>query len=496
MSYVLLTGATGLLGNYLLRNLLQKDVPVAVLVRRGRRQTARERVEQLLQGWDEESGTLLPRPVVLEGDLSQPDLGLDANSLRWATEHCTSVINNAASLQFVATSSEGEPYRTNIQGTCHVLEFCRQASIRKFHHVSTAYVAGLRKGRVLETELDVGQELGNDYEKSKLTSERMVREFDAFDEVTVYRPGIIVGDSKTGYTTTYHGFYAALQLSHTLAASQQPNETGYIGGHVRLALEGNETKHLVPVDWVADVMVHVFMHPDMHGKTYHLTPQHPVTTRVISDTLQESCKFYGVDFVGPDAHPEEISEAEELFYEHIRVYNSYWRMDPEFDRTNTLAAAPHLPCPHLSKSLLLKLSKMVINAGFPTPGKKPVVIERDSQALLQPLLEAGQQLRQVASLDRALGLDIRGFGGGQYQLLARKGQLIGAETGIHADRQATAQLDSATFEELIQGKLSPERALSEGRLQIQASHPNRAQDATSLLQHLTTTPATKARQTI
>src|SRR5690242_6244788 len=103
MSYHLLTGATGLLGNYLLRDLLLKNILVAVLVRPTRKQTARQRIERGLCAWDAELGISLPRPVVLEGDIAQPDLGLDAVSLRWAQEYCSAIINNAASLTFHST---------------------------------------------------------------------------------------------------------------------------------------------------------------------------------------------------------------------------------------------------------------------------------------------------------------------------------------------------------------------------------------------------------
>jgi thioester reductase-like protein len=187
MQYTLLTGATGLLGNYLVRDLLHAGVPIAVVVRSNRKQTARQRMEVLLSHWDAHSDAPLPRPVVLEGDISQEDLGLDANDMRWAAESCGAVIHNAASLSFHATSADGEPYRSNIVGTQNVLDFARANGIRKFHHVSTAYVAGLRHGRVMETDVDVGQELGNDYEKSKLAAEKLVRNADFLDRPTVGR---------------------------------------------------------------------------------------------------------------------------------------------------------------------------------------------------------------------------------------------------------------------------------------------------------------------
>ena len=92
MSYHLLTGATGLLGNYLLRDLLLKNIPVAVLVRPNRKQSARQRIEAALCAWDTELGVALPRPVVMEGDIALPDLGLDAVNIRWAAEYCSAVI--------------------------------------------------------------------------------------------------------------------------------------------------------------------------------------------------------------------------------------------------------------------------------------------------------------------------------------------------------------------------------------------------------------------
>lgn len=471
MKYLLLTGATGLLGNYLLRDLLQAGLPMAVLVRSTRKMSARQRIESLLSGWEETLGQHLPRPVVLEGDISQPDLGLDGHSIRWVAEYCSGIIHNAASLQFHATSHEGEPWASNVGGTQHMLEFCRATRIRQLFHVSTAYIAGLRTGRVLESEVDVGQELSNDYEKSKVEAEKLVRAADFLDDLTVFRPGIIIGDSQTGFTTTYHGYYAALQLVHTILKAMIPNETGFVGGQfVRLGLNGNETKNLVPVDWVSAFMTHVIRSPQWRGRTYHLVPEHPVTTRLIRDVLEESNRFYGPVFVGADRHPDDLTELESLFYEHIRVYNSYWRMDPEFDRANVLAAGPHLRCPQVDRELLVRLSRVAIESGFPTPGKKPLDLEFDADDFLQPLINRGRQLdwRHGAS-QRQLGLDIRGPGGGQWQLIVSGRHVLGAETGVHAEANAVCRLNVETFADLIHGRRSLSDALKAGAAVIEGN---------------------------
>jgi thioester reductase-like protein len=463
MTYHLLTGATGLLGNYLLRDLLLADVPMAVLVRSSRKLTARQRIEGLLCDWEASLGRPLPRPVVLEGDITQPDLGLDANDLRWASEYCHSLIHNAASLSFQATSTEGEPYRSNVGGTQNVLDFARAAGVRQFHHVSTAYIAGMRSGRVLESETDVGQELGNDYEKAKLTAEKLVRDTEFPEPTTVFRPGIIIGDSRTGFTTTYHGFYAALQLVHMMSGALERDETGRVGGHVvNLALTGEETKHLVPVDWVSAAMAHVITHPECHGRTYHLTPQHPVTTRLIRDVLEEVVGLYGAMLAGPDHQPSYKNEPEALFHEHIKVYNSYWRMDPEFDRTNVEAYLPQLPCPHVDRTLLLRLSRAAIDSGFPTPSKKPVDLPFDVQQWMQPWLDLGTNLSGRQPRSRLLGLDIHGAGGGQWQLIVQNGQVVGAETGIHSDRSSVCRTDVHTLASLANGRQSWQTALANG----------------------------------
>ena len=364
-SHLLLTGATGLLGRYLVRDLILNGVEVAVLVRPSRRENAADRVEALMGTWDERLGERLPRPTVLEGDITAPDLGMDRGQLRWLARNCDAILHNAASLTFYSTGPDGEPWRSNNRGTQHVLDVCAKTGIRDLHHVSTAYVCGLRRGVVRETDLDVGQDYGNDYERSKTQSEKLVRGAPFLSPPTIYRPSIIVGDSQNGFTTTFHGFYAVLRIVYTIAVSQglhqKPKPTAI---PTRLTLDGNERKNLVPVDWVSAAITEILMSPEHHGKTYHLTPRRPVTSRTLSEVLERFNNFRGTMFYGGTKDISDPTDAEKLFYDHIQIYNAYWRDDPVFDRTNTLSAVPHLPCPEIDSDTLMYLAQVAVDMGF------------------------------------------------------------------------------------------------------------------------------------
>ncbi|MFM7561553.1 MAG: SDR family oxidoreductase, partial [Planctomycetota bacterium] len=194
--YFFLTGASGLVGRYLTRDLLASGKRLAVLARSNRRMSAHDRIELLLQRWEQKLGYSLPRPIVLEGDVSQPNLGLSTDDQRWISRHCTGLIHNAAVVKFEPAEHDQEPWRTNLYGTRHALDLAQRTGLRELHYVSTAYVCGNRSGVVREDELDCGQAFRNSYEESKFLAEREVMDSSGFSSKTVYRPSIIAGDSQ------------------------------------------------------------------------------------------------------------------------------------------------------------------------------------------------------------------------------------------------------------------------------------------------------------
>jgi thioester reductase-like protein len=369
--HLLLTGATGLVGQYLLRDFLSHRRPVAVVVRPTGEESARERVEMLVADWEEERGAALPRPVVLEGDITQPGLGLSERQRAWAARECGPVLHNAASLRLFGTDHAKEPWLSNFTGTAHVLDFCRRAGLRDFHHVSTAYVCGRRTGRVLETDLDQGQDFHNDYERCKCDAEKLVRNADWVDRLTVYRPGIIVGDSRTGYTATYHGLYLYFRWVWLFSKALPRDPDGRYHAPLRMNYHGTESCHIVPVDWVARVIARLVGRPECHGRTYHLTQRHPFTSREMEESLAECFHYYGPTFVGPGGvAKEEWNELEQAFYTMVTPYHQYWNPALDFDASNTLAAVPDLPCPRIDLPVVQRLIEFAIHDDWGKRKKK------------------------------------------------------------------------------------------------------------------------------
>lgn len=473
MAYFLLTGATGLLGRYLLRDLTLADVPLAVIVRSSKREPASVRIETAMAHWEKALGRSLVRPVVLEGDIAQPALGLSDTDVAWVAKNCRAIIHSAASLTFHADDKTGEPTRSNLLGTRNMLALCSRAGIHHCHHVSTAYVCGRRRGRILETELDLGQEPSNDYERTKLQSEKDVLTSDAFEQVTVYRPSIIVGDSVTGYTTSYHGFYTPLRLVHSLvtAMSWQQLLTGDFLG--RLELAGNERKNLVPVEWVSAAMTALITRPECSGRTYHLANPQPVTAQAMQDAIVEALAELALDQAPANSLALATSDFVAGFREQMKVYQSYWSDDPEFDTANTREALPHLPCPEITPAVMLRLIRYAIGTNFGWPRETPVVPEFNVGQALDKWLAAGTARGQAPD-ERYVSLQVSGRGGGQWHLVIDRGRLVGAGVGVRNGSSPTCYLTSDTFAGLARGRLKFEDSIHSGRLVVAGNsvHPS------------------------
>jgi thioester reductase-like protein len=461
----LLTGATGLLGRYLLRELLLAGHQVTVLARDARGIEAVDRIRELVAFWSEELGRRLPEPAVIRGDLRAERIGLDAASRRWLASHCQRVIHAAAHLAF-CSSLDGEPWATNVLGTRNLLACCQSAGIAEFHHISTAFVCGDDPGPILEEDVEGNRRFRNVYEQSKAEAERLVRAADGIRS-TIYRPSIIVGDSHTGYTCTYHGVYRILALGARLAEGVPCRL------ELQLPLTGEEPCNLVPVDWVAQAIVALLDRTAWHGHVFHLTARRPVPIRLIKEVAEGIMEIEGVCFAGSEIDSTR-TPLEQFFFESLADYWPYLHGDPIFDRRNLDAALPNLPAAEMDGTLLARLTQFAVADGWGRNRRGPARASRpqpasDCRNYVEKIFPAAARrspLAQAAGLNVVVTLDVRGEGGGQWTFRWIDGELASVRRGLEA-ADVRYRTDPSTFEDVIGRRRSPQAAFGDRLIEIE-----------------------------
>ncbi len=471
VGYTLLTGATGLVGRYLLRNLLMRGHRLAVLVRDKRKITAQERIETIIQGWENELDLSLPRPVCIVGDVCGENLSVSVEDRQWVEQNCVSLIHSAAILEFYGPSREREPWTTNVSGTRNVVDFCERTNIRSLHYVSTAYVCGNRNGVVKETELDEKQDFRNDYERSKFEAEQCIASrSECFDQITIYRPAVISGDSETGYTSTYHGLHLYLRLMALLVPNQSPDENGVRHTEIRLPMSGDEPRNIVPVNWVAKIICELFSNPEAHGRTFHLVPEEPVTPKLVVETCYDYFNSTGVQYCGTDNFDVDgNNKFESNFLDAVAMYRDYDRTDPAFDSTNLKRFAGHIRCPLIDAETIFRYLKFGdMDRWGRTREQKPEV-DFYAEEYFSSLKHVATQFIRSGAYDKVvsrnhktkkrgdfqsnefvLGLDILGQGGGQWHLVASAERGCEIRRGLPSGKNSVLQMEIEEFARIFE----------------------------------------------
>ena len=250
------TGATGFIGRYLVANLLKRGKPVYALVRK----SSVKKLDALRESLGANEKTLIAVP----GDLAKKHLGVsdaDLKKLKGKVDH---VFHLAAIYDLNASAEEQKV--ANVDGTRHAVEFAEAVQAGCFHHVSSIAAAGLYDGVFREDMFDEAEDLDHAYFSTKHESEGVVRKR-CKRPWRIYRPGFVVGHSKTGEIDKIDGpyyFFKTIQKMRDMLPPWMPT-IGIEGGRI----------NIVPVDFVADALDHLAHKKGLDGKCFHLTDPAP-----------------------------------------------------------------------------------------------------------------------------------------------------------------------------------------------------------------------------
>jgi thioester reductase-like protein len=270
---IFLTGFPGFIAERLVARLAKSDTRFFLLIEPRFVEKASKALEEITA----KTGVSIENFTIIKGDITLENLGLSAENLEMARRETTDVHHLAAVYDLGVERDLA--YRVNVDGTNNVNAFVRSLpKLRRYNYVSTCYVAGLRTGEILETELEHDAGFRNFYEETKYLAETEVEKLKTEIPTVVFRPSVVVGDSRTGETAKYDGIYYL--MIYLMKAPELLRFVNVGNKNVKL--------NLVPVDFVVEGIAALADDERTTGKTVALADPNPLTTEELFDAISET----------------------------------------------------------------------------------------------------------------------------------------------------------------------------------------------------------------
>jgi nucleoside-diphosphate-sugar epimerase len=374
---IFLTGATGFIGSNLVPKFIEHGYHIKALIRRKKENSKSRLLKAITRNGINliDALNVVKEIDIIEGDITKENFGLSRDAISPLLKDTTDLFHCAAAVSF-NNEKKDLLEAHNIAGTHNVLSFARFLNSPHIHYMSTAYVCGQRKGIIRENELNESQKFNNIYESIKCRAEELAQAYAKQHsiKITVYRPSVIVGDSKTGENYSNYGPYGILRIEDiSLRKLRQELEKGspifknsgakITNGKffIPLRVKGNNNKklNLVTSNYALSAIFQIFISKENAGKTFHITNSDPPTVKLLKDCISELLDSDGIEFVGlSEFEKEPMKPWEKIFDKNIRIYTPYLLIDePEFDDSNTRSIIKHtgLKQPYFDKNLVMKL---------------------------------------------------------------------------------------------------------------------------------------------
>ncbi|MFV8829455.1 SDR family oxidoreductase [Alkalihalobacterium sp. APHAB7] len=317
---IFLTGGTGFLGTQLILQLIQSKHKVYVLAR------SKKKSETLL---NKIPNDLHSQIEVIVGDLSNKELCITKEDQNKLLNNIDVFYHIAALLSFDFKKKD-ELNQINYIGTQNTLEFARNLGVQSYYYVSTAYTLG-DKEYAEETLHDISGSFNNAYEETKCKAEHLVMDYGQTMKVAIFRPAIIVGDSKTGQTDSGFGLYGFLKGLEVF--KKRITRVGYDQDRV-FNIIGNPfgSQNIVPVDYVCQVLL-AGLSKAQNQTIYHVTnPKPPVNNEGLK-LIHQLLDLPQIQF----RKKEDVflSKEEKVLNDFISSFAVYFNRDIHFDISNT-----------------------------------------------------------------------------------------------------------------------------------------------------------------
>ena len=383
MNTVLITGATGFLGSHLAVRLLRDGQGTVWLARGAGRRTAAERVRRILDWFGVDPG-LRSGLRVVEAEISRPELGLARSEFEALAADVDEIVHCASDTSF-PEKKRPQVELANVEGTRNVLELAAAGGrCGVFHLLSTAYAAGRRTG-VCPEELTRPAAFTNVYEETKCRAEWLAADAcrAAGIRLSIYRPSIVYGDSRTGRSLLFNALYFPVRTFAFLkdvfeadirerggrraaAVGVGLGDDGRLRLPVRLEVGNGGWLDLVPVDFFVDAFA-ALRDEAGEGGIYQIVSGRPTSLAEIVDYGQRFLGIRGVEvcaeraFGGPPPN-----DLEALFDRYLESYLPYLRDERTFsrERARPVLEKRGISCPEMDYGIFARCLKYAVECGW------------------------------------------------------------------------------------------------------------------------------------
>ncbi|KON87729.1 short-chain dehydrogenase [Sporosarcina globispora] len=338
---ILITGANGFLGKKLSVKLLEQGHNLYLLVRN------RKRLDSFMA---KEGDAYSSQIHILEGDVTEEHLGLNRQLVNSLKGKIDAVYHSAALLSFDEKDRD-RTYKVNVGGTENVLNLALEISCQKVLYISTAYTVG-KETVGAETLYSSDRCFVNPYEASKCEAEHLVYKFRNNLDIVILRPGIIIGDSRTGVADTNFGLYGFLKGIKILKKRAMRRQDAQ---SCTIFLDPEVAQNFVPVNYVIDVLDAALVH-GKNGSIFNITNPNPPLQSEVYAIVKEVLDFPQLKMYPPSLNAEMTNE-EKAFHDSMSIFHSYFQRTIDFPSDNTakMLAAAGVPMLQMDREALKRI---------------------------------------------------------------------------------------------------------------------------------------------